>query len=306
MTTLATRFDPYTVSISIGGRRYEIWIGDETAQSWYAHDRSGADHPYPAEIELLRSKGRLAPGALVFDLGAHQSVIALFLAQIAGDTGRVLSVEASPRNIEAGRRNRELNRMENLELLQAAVADRPGSVSFVALDNGHIANDGEKDQVIDVEGTTIDRLAREWGTPDVLFLDIEGFEVRALRAGRRVLSTRPDVFVEVHVGCGLETAGGSVDKVLWYLPPHRFDRYVAVPHEGQEGTFCDLDVKALPASRFYIVAIGKRSGSVPWWLQDVVGSLAMPWRFVGAWCRRHVRRLVPARTQDHRDGATGR
>ena len=255
--------------------------GSETkrAKTWYGHDTSGQPHPYPPEIELLQTKGSLRSGSRVFDLGAHQSVIALFLAQIAGPSGHVVAVEASPHNVQAGEKNRDLNGMHNLEILNAAVTDRSGEVSFVALDNGHIAAPGESSgPVIRVRSTTIDDLAHQWGSPDVLFLDIEGFELHALRGARAVLATRPDIFIEVHTGCGLEAAGGSPSRLLKHLPEHRFDLYFNVPGKPDEEAFRPLRRGRLPEERFYLVAIGKRSSPTRWWLRDLLWRIRNPLR----------------------------
>ena len=56
---------------------------------WYDHD-----WPELPEIALLKQHG-LRPGARVFDIGAHQGVVALMLSKTVGPEGFVLAVEAS-------------------------------------------------------------------------------------------------------------------------------------------------------------------------------------------------------------------
>jgi hypothetical protein len=56
------------------GSPLTVRLADPLAKGWYDHD-----WPELAEITLLR-KGRLHEGARVFDLGAHQGVVALVLA----------------------------------------------------------------------------------------------------------------------------------------------------------------------------------------------------------------------------------
>src|SRR5689334_5501290 len=58
-----------------GGHHLTLCINDSLAEGWY-----GQDSELPVEIDLLRREGRLRPGATVFNLGAHQAVIALIMA----------------------------------------------------------------------------------------------------------------------------------------------------------------------------------------------------------------------------------
>ncbi len=61
------------------------------AEGWYDHDWVDVMN----EITLLR-KSRLKVGARVFDIGAHQAVVALLLSRTVGPTGEVIAVEADP------------------------------------------------------------------------------------------------------------------------------------------------------------------------------------------------------------------
>jgi len=48
----------------------------------------------------------------------------------------------------------------------------------------------------------------EW-VPNVLFIDIEGYEIPALLGATETFCTTPDSFVEVHAGVGLERFRGT-------------------------------------------------------------------------------------------------
>ena len=66
-----------------------------------------------------------------------------------------------------------------------------------------------------------------------MFLDVEGFECRALEGAARTFEANPDWFVEVHVGCGLEAAGGSVDDILSSFPSNVFERFVHAENDNE-------------------------------------------------------------------------
>ena len=193
------RFSRRAVTHSYGATRLTIELADSLAEGWY-------DHDWPAlpELERLRDHG-LVPGARVFDLGAHQGVVALMLADAVGPTGHVLAVEAEPHNARVAERNRALNDATNLEVLHAAGAAAPGSLLFAESLNGQVANQGRRWGTVEVPAVTVDGLADRYGRPDVVLVDVEGFEGEVLAGAARTIAAGTTTFlVEVHVGHGLD------------------------------------------------------------------------------------------------------
>ncbi len=250
------RYPERVVSHTYAGVPLSVAIADPMAADWYERDWAGISEF--KEISFLK-RHRLRAGARVFDLGAHQGILALVLADAVGPSGSVVAVEAHPHNARVAARNRELNRAENLTVVHAAVADRAGRIVINESLNSKIDDRGSFGR-IDVEAVTIDELAAKHGTPDVLMIDIEGYEVHALRGMRRVFESRPDFVIEVHVGCGLEEAGESVASLLEEFPP---DAYAfAIAAGFRDGEACDcLDFGPFRADspileyRFYLAAI---------------------------------------------------
>src|SRR5271169_990693 len=78
-----------------GGYELELELVDPMGAGWYDHD-----WPELPEITLLK-RHRLRRGARVFDIGAHQCVVAMMLAKTVGPDGSVLAVEANPENCAA-------------------------------------------------------------------------------------------------------------------------------------------------------------------------------------------------------------
>ena len=202
-------FQPYQVRRTRAGFQFELWISDPTARSWY--DRDSAE--VPPEISFL-AKHRLRAGAVVFDCGAFQSLIAMMLARFVGADGKVVAVEANPHNYEVGLRNCRLNDARNVEVVHAAVSDSFDPVEINYRLNGQVDDGSGQWGRVSVPSISVDELTRRFGAPDVLFVDVEGFEAKVLRGGSETLSRhRPDCFIEMHVGCGLETFGGSVKSI---------------------------------------------------------------------------------------------
>jgi len=246
MRHMLASYNRKRVRHNYGGFDLEVELIDPMGAGWYDHD-----WPELPEIALLKQSG-LRPGARVFDIGAHQCVVAMMLARTVGPKGFVLAVEASPENCDAGEQNRKLNEIDNCRILHAAGAAKSGSLIFNRGTNGQVDDGTGEWGQIEVEAYSVDDLANRFGAPDVLFIDVEGFECELLRGAQKTLANRPDCFVEVHVKAGLEKFGGSVAQVL-SLFPAGYKFFAAAP----ENPFAPLQLdSALLLDRFFLVAIG--------------------------------------------------
>jgi FkbM family methyltransferase len=227
-----------------GGIRLRVKIEDKMSARWY--DRDFEELP---EITFLKQQ-RLKPGALVFDLGAHQGVIALLLARIVGPSGRVIAVEAGTYNFEIAHQNKALNEANNLSIIQAAVARQSGiTMSFTGGINGTVSPSGEL-----VLSTSIDALAAEHGNPDVVMLDVEGSENTALEGATETLKSGANWYLEVHAGCGLEELGGSSQRMAQLFENHGYSLYCQTD-EHYKHEFRPMSI--VPAGRFFMIAIKK-------------------------------------------------
>lgn len=236
-------FKPRTVTHQFGSHTLSVRIADTLAEGWYDQDI-----PELEEIIFLR-RSSLRSGAIIFDLGAHQGVIAMMLALETLPDGKVVAVEGTLHNVEIGRQNMALNGISNIELIHAIVADTPGqSVAFSNTLNGAVSSTGIGEKVGTV---SIDSLADKYGVPDIVVVDIEGFECQALAGARSTLASNADFCVEVHAGCGLE-AHGSKEALMRFFPATTHECFIAKDF-GE--SFVPLSPgEALPNSRFYIIA----------------------------------------------------
>ena len=248
------RFRPYLVEHDYAGVRLKVRITDPLAMGWY-------DHPWKPmrEVDLLRSAG-LVTGARVFDLGAHQGVVAMILAHHVGPTGEVIAVEALPQNARICEDNRDLNGLRRVWVESAAIADHAGELDVTIGLNGSVRNRTSTITSVRVPAVTIDDLADKYGQPDVLFVDVEGYECHALRGARRVLSRFPDCYVEIHRGCGLESAGGTLASVFDFFPRERYK--LRVWSDTEHSPRQVVGPSECPAGgRVYLVAVRRDSRS---------------------------------------------
>lgn len=247
IASLIANYHAHDVTHVYGGHTLRIHLHDPLAESWYDHDETT-----PVVVDFLREQGVLIRGAKVFDIGAHQGVLALVLAGDVGPTGHVVAVEANPYNARIAEVNRGLNGAENLTVIHAAGAATEGSVSFSEGLNGRVEG---RDALVEVATLTIDGLANEYGTPGLVFIDVEGYEEQVLKGGTKTLKNGSTTFmVEVHEHHSLSAYGASADAIADHFVA--FDRYV---RDNGRGPFVPLE-GPLPAGRFFLVAIPATSG----------------------------------------------
>lgn len=151
----------------------------------------------------------IAPGWVIYDVGANIGYVSLLLAKAAGESGRVFAFEALPTNVERLRRNVELNRMgSRVAVVAGAVTQAAGPVRFLVHESGGMGkaegSAGREDQYraeVIVEGLSLDEFVFERGNPppQAVKMDIEGGEVLALPGMRRLLAeVRPLMLMELH------------------------------------------------------------------------------------------------------------
>ena len=119
-------FPKHVVSHRYGAHQLTMSIHDRVAQEWY-----DKDWELPPEFAFLAQHG-LKPGARVFDLGAHQCLIAMLLAKEVAPRGEVIAVEASRHNAEVASRNVAANGVSNVHIVQGLISSSVGQERAVA------------------------------------------------------------------------------------------------------------------------------------------------------------------------------
>jgi FkbM family methyltransferase len=247
---IVTTYTPRIAEHRYGDSPLRVHLGDPLGEAWY-------DHDWAQLPEILELRGRtLRPGARVFDIGAHHGVVAMMLAREVGSSGHVLAVEANPHNAAVARRNRDLNQMTQLDILEAAVSDRSGTVVFNQGLDGQLDDGTGAGGRMPVESVTLDGLAQRYGVPSFVMIDVEGAECMVLAKGKQVLQSGADFAIEVHVNYGLEKLGGSVEQLLSFFPAGQFTLGARAEHDE---SFRPLAVDdPLTRDRFFLLATATR------------------------------------------------
>lgn len=140
------------------------------------------------------------PGDTVFDLGANHGVYTLLAASLAGPTGRVHAFEPNPRLAHLADMSARLNgHGETVTMHRLCASDSNGSTWLVfenAFSGGGTQNRAgeEGETALACRTAILDEMFPDPSfTLDVVKLDVEGSEGRALRGMRKILARSPDV-----------------------------------------------------------------------------------------------------------------
>lgn len=183
----ARRMEPERVDLG----DFRIWVRRADPQVGLAIARDRQYEPHlTAKLRAL-----LGPGSVFVDVGANIGFFTLLAAARVGPKGRVRAFEARADNVALLRRSLAENGFANVDVHECAVSDRAGRLAFFAsgtwYSNGRIVGDDEagSEQLPRVPAVTLDEALADAPRIDVVKMDIEGAEAKAL-AGMRALLRR--------------------------------------------------------------------------------------------------------------------
>lgn len=167
------------------------------------------------------------PNDVVLDVGTNIGETLLNFAKLVGSGGFVYGFEPDPTNYANVQKNIGLNEFTNLHVFNLGVSDRAESLKLYRIDPNNlgmnrILNEDEAEQYSDfmtIETDTIDGVvaANDISKIDVVKIDIEGYEMHALRGARQMLdSFKPKLFIEVGYSRLLKN-GTSPNEMISFL-----------------------------------------------------------------------------------------
>ncbi|WP_053076756.1 FkbM family methyltransferase [Caenimonas sp. SL110] len=153
---------------------------------------------YESELQRLLVDS-LSAGDVFLDVGANVGFFSLLGATLVGPAGKVVAFEPVSENAQLLLRNLALNKVSNVQLIEAAVADRVGTASFEdgqSPSQGRLGTGGRSVPVVTLDGLLASGAIP---VPQVIKMDIEGAESLALAGARGLLSAhRPKLLLSTH------------------------------------------------------------------------------------------------------------
>ena len=154
----------------------------------------GSEDP---ELSLWRQV--CGPGMTVADVGSNLGLYAFVAAECVGQRGRVIAIEAAPDNADLIRLGCKRNGYRNIDLVQAAAAERSGEVELAIRDehrgDHQIANTSSTRRRIKVAAVTLDELVGRPAKIDRIKIDVQGAEALVIKGMNQILKDSPQLIV---------------------------------------------------------------------------------------------------------------
>lgn len=180
-------------------------------------------------------------GDVVVDVGANIGAQTLLASSLAGNRGRVIAIEPHPKTFQYLCENIALNRFQNIEPINVAVDEAEGTVVFsnqlLDTSNHVVSTHG-----LPVPARTLDNILSSYAFDhlDFLKLDIEGYEIKALRGAQATLSLTRCVYFE-HIPVHFRRYGVSESDIFGVLYKAGFQVYRIAGDETNRVAVRDLD-----------------------------------------------------------------
>ncbi len=185
-------------------------------------------------------EANLAKRAVFFDVGAYHGVHTMLGSRLTGRGGWVVAFEPSPPNLERLRYHLRMNLMRNVEVVACIVGQTTETeADFWMVDEGVSSSNsaafGSLETIPRMEGSSLvkvklpsvslDDFHRRSGlTPDVIKIDVEGFEVQVIRGASHLLREhRPLLILAVHPFW--LPPGDTPNSLMHLLEVHGYEAY---------------------------------------------------------------------------------
>jgi FkbM family methyltransferase len=181
-----------------------------------------------AERQILTEY--LSADCVAVDAGANIGIYSQFLSRCVGPAGAVHSFEPSPENFR--HLSAAVADLPNVRANELAVGDKTGRLLLYVSDKLNVDHhayptEGEARKTIPIKSTTLDDYFAAGSHVDLIKMDVQGFELHALRGAKRVLQENRDVKLLLEFWpFGLKQAGGSADELLSFLEDQSFSLFL--------------------------------------------------------------------------------
>jgi FkbM family methyltransferase len=156
---------------------------------------------------------------VVADVGSNLGYYSMFFSKKLSSKSKIYAFEPSVSILDVLRKNIEINKLANVEIVEAACSETVGNVEFFIGQNhytssmlGTWAGNATTGTLVKVRSTSIDYFFGKEGIgkyPDLIKMDIEGAGVFALKGCDRCLQQkRPLILIESHTPDEDEAIGG--------------------------------------------------------------------------------------------------
>lgn len=149
----------------------------------------------------------LKPGDIFYDIGANVGFFTIIVAKLVGETGKVYAFEPAPYNAKLLRKNIELNKFNNVTVIEKAVAESSQKGELVLGDycGGNvlanfftgIESTPKKQNSVSVDVICIDDLVENQtiNPPNMVKIDVEGGEINVIQGMMKIINNHKPILL---------------------------------------------------------------------------------------------------------------
>ena len=233
------------------GHRILMNMRDGVARNWYDKDWLEAER---REFAAIARCGLPADG-MAFNLGAHHGLVSMLIRKRLLPDGKVIAVEIDRLNYGLCRNNIVINHIADIDCVNAAIAHTESYVQFKGMSNNTI---DLKPSILrslfgmKIRSMSIDQMCHVYGWPVLIYMDIEGAEVLAIRGAIKALGRVKVWFIELHGDLICAHFGGRNVEIGSALLDNGYA--LSLSRKEQEDFTPINSVKDIPADRCYVIA----------------------------------------------------
>jgi FkbM family methyltransferase len=219
----------------IGGKI--VWL---PRQNWDSVYKVRKPYLYRALSDVLKR------GSVFWDIGANDGLVSLFAERLVGGNGRVFSFEPAPDRFATLAAN--LTHARRIRAIHCGVADYDGVATAVygapsAVPGDNMRPETQYHSAVTfaderVYFRTIETLTANVAAPDVINIDVNGWELKVICGGHKTFANcHPTIIMGVHPSA-LASHGGSEGWLFRSLESHGYRSEVIDQHPS--GTYTVL------------------------------------------------------------------
>ena len=227
------------LTVDIGGVKVVIDGNEAEFGRFIAHH--GAWEPHVVN----EIKSRLSEGDVFVDIGANVGVMSFHAARTVGTSGRVISFEPKPENVQAFLRGVLVNGFENVTLFPFGASDAASIFSLQGSSNAYLT-EASFDATI-AQCFAADAVLSPEPRIDFIKIDIEGHEPFAINGLKQTIDRcHPVILCEFNPRCLQDYAGKAPDAFADMLFATSHGTIEVLHHNGEhEETFTISDTNDL-------------------------------------------------------------